>query len=39
MPAGKSYTSFILEDQNTIIDFVGQISTRCMTILKNIKRF
>lgn len=27
MPAGKNYTSFILEDQNTIIDFVGQISS------------
>ena len=27
IPVGKSYISFILEDQSAIIDFVGQIST------------
>ncbi len=26
MPVGRNYTSFILDDQNKIIDFVGQIS-------------
>ena len=38
MPAGKSYTSFILEDQNTIIDFVGQISTEMYDYIEEHQR-
>lgn len=35
MPAGKGYTSFILEDQNTISDFVGQISSEMQDYIDN----
>ena len=38
MPAGKSYTSFILEDQNTIIDFIGQISTEMYDYIEEHQR-